>query len=250
MFQYCRRRGSRLIEQFGNRHFHDAGHFVTTNSCSAFDKSIQAPVKLLASDGHLDCVKWVFGYEIGVQLVNLLHNRIDVGLTGLGEEQELCAGEGLEALKSEAGRFQNLETRGARAHGRERGCWVYGRWLQGFGGQPASDGVDAVTRGSALLYACWRLAAEGGDVGAWVGIPVECARENQQVIAGELVEARVEFAVVDETPGLVDDKEREDDPGAGQLRWTGARARRRKRRRTHMAKSSRYSGNWRAHHPR
>lgn len=41
---------------------------------------------------------------------------------------------------------------------------------------------------------------------------VEGAREDKEIVGGELGEAGVEVAVVDEATGFVDDEEGEDDP--------------------------------------
>ena len=41
---------------------------------------------------------------------------------------------------------------------------------------------------------------------------MECAREDKIVVYGELVQALMEVALVDETAGFVDDNEAVDDP--------------------------------------
>jgi hypothetical protein len=50
---------------------------------------------------------------------------------------------------------------------------------------------------------------------------VEGAGEDEEVVAGELGEAAVELAVVDQAAGLVDYEEREDHPGGQRGRWRG-----------------------------
>lgn len=43
-------------------------------------------------------------------------------------------------------------------------------------------------------------------------VPVKCARQDQVVVDGELVETPVEVALIDEPTGSIDDDESEDDP--------------------------------------
>jgi hypothetical protein len=52
------------------------------------------------------------------------------------------------------------------------------------------------------------VVVEGRDV------PVERAGDHEEIVTGELVQARVELAVVDQAAGLADYEERKDDPGA------------------------------------
>lgn len=67
------------------------------------------PFKRLAPHGHLHLIEGVLGYIIGVQLVNLSHDQLYVGLLGLSEQQELGAAKSLEAGESEDGRFEHLK---------------------------------------------------------------------------------------------------------------------------------------------
>lgn len=69
----------------------------------------QMPLKRLAPDGHLHLIEGVLGYIIGVQVVNLSHNQIYIGLLGFSEQQELGAAKSLEAGKSEDGRFEYFQ---------------------------------------------------------------------------------------------------------------------------------------------
>jgi hypothetical protein len=41
---------------------------------------------------------------------------------------------------------------------------------------------------------------------------MESARENEQVVTVQFVQTRGKLAIIDQTTGLVDDQEREDDP--------------------------------------
>jgi hypothetical protein len=62
----------------------------------------------------------------------------------------------------------------------------------------------------------------GKDEGA-KGVPVKGAGEHEEIIARELVHARVELAVVDQTACFADYEECEDDPVANEKRKTQRR---------------------------
>lgn len=65
------------------------------------------------------------------------------------------------------------------------------------------------------LSALWTLKAclDGGIVNK----PVKCPCEDEIVVGGELAQAGLELALVDETTGLVDDDEGEDGPVGSDL---------------------------------
>jgi hypothetical protein len=82
--------------------------------------------------------------------------------------------------------FEDLEPRGTEREVLDRGA----------GGEGVVGGVEGV-----------------GDQVAGYGMDaVEGAGEDEEVIGAEFGEALVEFAVVDEATGFVDDEEGEDDP--------------------------------------
>lgn len=112
----------------------------------------QLSVKHLTPDGHLELVKRVLHDIVGVQLVDASDGDVDVGLRRVGEEQELGARHGVEALQPEILGLEHLEPRrrlGAREDpGRRRGVGgrggeprCGGRILDGV--QAGGDGVDA-----------------------------------------------------------------------------------------------------------
>ena len=88
----------------------------------------QPPLKGVAPNGHLELVEGVLHDVVAVELVDAAHGHVDIGLGGVGEEEELCAGEGVEALHAEVLRLEDLEAGGA-------GGFV--------GVQAGGDGVDA-----------------------------------------------------------------------------------------------------------
>ena len=75
-------------------------------------KLIQAPIKLVASNRHLQRIKRILHHKIRVQLVALLDDDIDICLGRLREQQELDSRRRLEAAQAEVRRFQDFETRG------------------------------------------------------------------------------------------------------------------------------------------
>ena len=68
------------------------------------------PIEALAPDGHLGLIEGVLHHVIGVQLVDPPHDDLDVGLLGLGEEEELGPRECLETGQAEEGRLEDFET--------------------------------------------------------------------------------------------------------------------------------------------
>lgn len=91
------------------------------------------PIPRLTPDRHLHLIKRVLHDKVGIQLVHLPHNDIDVGLMRLREEEELGPRQGLEAGQAERLAFEDLEA-GLRIRGD-----VQGGWGEGFG-----DRVDAM----------------------------------------------------------------------------------------------------------
>jgi hypothetical protein len=61
----------------------------------------QLPIEYLAADGHLQLIKRVLHDIVAVQLVNAPEGDVHVDLCGVCEDEELCAGEGVEALHPE-----------------------------------------------------------------------------------------------------------------------------------------------------
>lgn len=96
------------------------------------------PLKGLTPDGHLGLIEGILHDVIGVELVDAAHDDLDVGLLGLGKEQELGAREGLEAGQAEEGALENFE---AGEGGTRQGG--LGRVDNGRGGQGAGYCVDA-----------------------------------------------------------------------------------------------------------
>jgi hypothetical protein len=153
---------------------------LSTASRLGLDETVQRHVKLMTPDWHLHRVEGILHDEIGVQLVDLAYDDLDVGLRGLRQHQELCARGRLEAVEPKVRGLEHLDA--GRPHGEAPRHGVGG--VQRGGRQRARDGVHAV----------------------------KCAGEDEQVVAAELRQAAVELAVVDQPAGLVDDEERVDDP--------------------------------------
>lgn len=64
------------------------------------------------------------------------------------------------------------------------------------------------TRNGSLAGVAWRYSGKGC-------LPMEGTSKHEQVVAAERIKTLVELAVVDQTAGLVDNEEREDDPDGG-----------------------------------
>jgi hypothetical protein len=120
----------------------------------------QLPVEHVAPDGHLELVERVLHDVVGVQLVDASDGDVDVGLRRVGEEQELGARHGVEALQPKVLGLEHLEPRlrlGAREDPGRRGgvggggddprCG--GRILDGV--QTSGDGVNAGRVGTRRL---------------------------------------------------------------------------------------------------
>jgi hypothetical protein len=143
----------------------------------------QSSVKLVDADGHLETVEGVGHDVVGIDVVASASDLIGVGLLGAGEEQELCAGGSLETGQTEMRRLERLDAGGLV-------CTIAGRCRRGCdGAQRARDGMDAV-KGTG---------------------------QNEIVVGIELLKARRKVAVVDESTGLVDDEQSEDDPAVRML---------------------------------
>jgi hypothetical protein len=143
----------------------------------------QSSVKLVDADGHLETVEGVGHDVVGIDVVASASDLIRVGLLGAGEEQELCAGGSLETGQTEMRRLERLDAGGLV-------CTIAGRCRRGCdGAQRARDGMDAV-KGTG---------------------------QNEIVVGIELLKARRKVAVVDESTGLVDDEQSEDDPAVRML---------------------------------
>ena len=67
-------------------------------------------IKSLAPYGHFQLIKWIFGYVIGIELVDFPYGNIDVRLMRFAEKQELCASEGLETGEAEERGFEDFDT--------------------------------------------------------------------------------------------------------------------------------------------
>ena len=74
------------------------------------------PIERLTSNRHLQLVKRVLHHIIRIQLVNLIHDHIDIPRERIGKQQEFRPRQRLEARKPELVRFEVLEP------GR-RGAW-------------------------------------------------------------------------------------------------------------------------------
>lgn len=138
----------------------------------------QSSVKLVDTNGHLETVEGVGHDVVGIDVVASASNLVCVGLLRAGEKQELCAGGSLETGQTEVRRLERLNAGGlvgSIARRSRRGCDRR---------QGTRDGMDAV-KGTG---------------------------QNEIVVGVELLEARRKVAVVDESTGLVDDEQSEDDP--------------------------------------
>lgn len=191
--------------------------------CSASQPGTQVSVECFTAHRHLQLVERVLHHVVRIQLVNLVHDRLHIAAHGIGEEQEFSAGQCLEARQAEPVRLEELQARcwnarvgiavargggcaGAGGGGGGRG----GGWGEGeLGRDGASNGMDTV---SSHLIVRWSMG-EGGRGRARVGLPVEGPCQNEVVVGGQLAQTGLELALVDETPGLVDDDEREHGPG-------------------------------------
>jgi hypothetical protein len=86
------------------------------------DEAIQAPIKLLAPNRHLDGIERVLHDVVGIQLIYLLHHCVHIGLLRLSEEQELDTGLCLETLDAEVGAFEDFNTGRVDREGLEVEC--------------------------------------------------------------------------------------------------------------------------------
>ncbi|KAL6403094.1 putative multiubiquitin chain binding protein (MBP1) [Ilyonectria robusta] len=97
------------------------------------------PVKNVTPDGHLQGVKGVLHDVIRVQVVDAADGDVDIGLRGVGEDEEFGARQGGVALHAEVLRLQDLEPRRRlRSAPAGRGAR---RGLDGV--EACRDGVDA-----------------------------------------------------------------------------------------------------------
>lgn len=67
------------------------------------------PVKRLTPHRHLQLVERVLHHVVGVELVDLIHNRVHITGHRVREEQELSSRQGLEAGQSELFRLEMLQ---------------------------------------------------------------------------------------------------------------------------------------------
>lgn len=73
------------------------------------------PIKSLATHGHFQTIEGIFHDIVRIQLVDTLHDLIDIGLLGLGKQEEFDARHGLEAREPEQRALEDLEARQRRA---------------------------------------------------------------------------------------------------------------------------------------
>lgn len=114
------------------------------------------PVECFTSHRHLQLVERVLHHIVRIQLVDLVHDGVHIAGHGVGEEQEFCARQCLEAGQAEPVRLEELQTCGWDARvgvGVARGCGCVGAGGGGggrgsgwgereLGSDGASDGVD------------------------------------------------------------------------------------------------------------
>lgn len=115
------------------------------------------PVECLTPHRHLQLVEGVLHHVVCIQLVDLVHDGVHVAGHGVGEEQELCASQCLEAGQAEPVRLEGLQACGWDTRvgiAVAGGCRCAGAGGGGGGGgggrgerklrcDGASDGVDA-----------------------------------------------------------------------------------------------------------
>lgn len=68
------------------------------------------PVECLASHWHFDLVERILHYEVRIELVDLLHDRIHVAGQGIREQEELCARQCLETGQSKLVGLEVVQT--------------------------------------------------------------------------------------------------------------------------------------------
>ena len=73
------------------------------------DIAPEPALKEVAPDGHLELVERILHDKIAVKIVYPAHGQVDIGLRGVGKKQELCAGQGGEALQTEVFRLEHLQ---------------------------------------------------------------------------------------------------------------------------------------------
>jgi len=71
----------------------------------------QAAVPRLDADRHLHLPEGVLAHKVGEPVVHAFHEHVRVGHAGVGEQQKLGAGQGLEDREAEKGRLQRLDAR-------------------------------------------------------------------------------------------------------------------------------------------
>ena len=134
------------------------------------------PIKSLAPNRHLRLIEWILHNVVRIKLVHPPHDDIDIRLLRLREEQKLSPADRLEAGQPEQRALQDLEAGELRARYRRR----------------PGVGLAASRGGRRWVRYCARCEGACDGVHA-----VECAREDEVVVCGELREGRVEGAVVD-----------------------------------------------------
>lgn len=91
------------------------------------------PIERLAPHRHLRLVERILHHVVGVQFVDAAHGRIHVRLLRLREEQELRAGDRLEAGEAEERRFEDFDAREGGARDGGVGGAEEGRGREGAG---------------------------------------------------------------------------------------------------------------------
>lgn len=153
----------------------------------------QLAIKKVATHRHLKRVEGVLHDVVGVEVVNAPQRHVNVCLRGIGEEEELCAGEGGEALHAKVFRLEHLEARrrlgAAGEHvGAGRVRRREGRLLDGV--EAGCDGVDAA--GGSVRS--WAMMPGGSLAGAGDGardVPVKGAREDEVIVCANLLQAGI-----------------------------------------------------------
>lgn len=91
------------------------------------------PIERLAPHRHLQLVERILHDVVRVQFVDAAHRRIHVRLLRLREEQELRAGDRLEAGEAEERRFEDFDAREGGARDGGVGGAEEGRGREGAG---------------------------------------------------------------------------------------------------------------------
>lgn len=68
------------------------------------------PIKGLAPHRHLELVERVLHHVVGIQLIDLVHDRVHAAGQGVGEEQEFRPSQRLEARQAEFIRLEEFQT--------------------------------------------------------------------------------------------------------------------------------------------